>query len=119
MPERPGRPSSAALWTSTARRAEGKADCCGDGIDGLTHHIAGIAPERLKDVRVGGFNQIGPAEVTAVRPHDCRHAEDGIYRPSHHLEQAKFVSRVPGGDYEGYVEAPVRRLKALRRAGLV
>jgi hypothetical protein len=45
-------------------------------------------------------------------------AEDGIYRPSRHLEQAKFEGRVPGGDYEGYVDAHVRRLEALRRAGI-
>src|SRR5690606_13871941 len=45
--------------------------------------------------------------------------EDGIYRPSRHLEQAKFEGRVPGGDYEGYVDSHVRRLEALRRAGIV
>ncbi|MGQ7334291.1 DUF3363 domain-containing protein, partial [Streptococcus suis] len=45
-------------------------------------------------------------------------AEDGTYRPSRHLEQAKFEGRVPGGDYEGFVDAHVRRLEALRRAGI-
>ncbi|SFO44966.1 Protein of unknown function [Roseovarius lutimaris] len=92
-----------------------------DGIDGRTHHIAGLAPERLEDARIGSVVQIGPAEVTA-RPSDrtiTAIAEDGIYRPSRHLEQAKFEGRVPGGDYEGYVDAHVRRLEALRRAGIV
>lgn len=92
-----------------------------DGIDGRAHHIAGIAPERLEDARIGSVVQIGPAEVTA-RPSDrsiTAIAEDGIYRPSRHLEQAKFEGRVPGGDYEGYVDAHVRRLEALRRAGIV
>ncbi len=92
-----------------------------DGIDGRTHHIAGIAPERLEDARIGSVVQIGPAEVTA-RPSDrtiTAIAEDGIYRPSRHLEQVKFEGRVPGGDYEGYVDAHVRRLEALRRAGIV
>ena len=92
-----------------------------DGIDGRTHHIAGIAPERLEDARIGSVIQIGPAEATA-RPSDrtiTAIAEDGIYRPSRHLEQAKFEGRVPGGDYEGYVDAHVRRLEALRRAGIV
>jgi type IV secretory pathway VirD2 relaxase len=92
-----------------------------DGIDGRTHHIPGIAPERLEDTRIGSVIQIGPAEVTA-RPSDrtiTAIAEDGIYRPSRHLEQAKFEGRVPGGDYEGYVDAHVRRLEALRRAGIV
>ncbi|MFD2249375.1 DUF3363 domain-containing protein [Pseudochelatococcus lubricantis] len=92
-----------------------------DGIDGRTHHVAGIAPERLEDARIGGVVQIGPDEATA-RPSDrtiTAIAEDGIYRPSRHLERAKFEGRVPGGDYEGYVDAHVRRLEALRRAGIV
>ncbi|MCM0753830.1 DUF3363 domain-containing protein [Desulfovibrio aminophilus] len=92
-----------------------------DGIDGRTHHIAGVAPERLQDARIGSIIEIGPAEA-AVRPSDrtiTAIAEDSIYRPSRHLEQAKFEGRVPGGDYEGYVDAHVRRLEALRRAGIV
>jgi hypothetical protein len=92
-----------------------------DGIDGRTHHIAGIAPERLEDARIGSVIEIGPAEA-AARPSDrtiTAIAEDGIYRPTRHLEQAKFEGRVPGGDYEGYVDAHVRRLEALRRAGIV
>ncbi len=92
-----------------------------DGIDGRTHHIAGVAPERLEDARIGSIIQIGPAEAVA-RPSDrtiTAIAEDGIYRPSRHLERAKFEGRVPGGDYEGYVDAHVRRLEALRRAGIV
>lgn len=91
-----------------------------DGIDGRTHHVAGIAPERLEDARIGSIVEIGPADAT-VRPSDrsiAAIAEHGVYRPSHHLEQAKFEGRVPGGDYEGYVDAHVRRLEALRRAGI-
>jgi len=92
-----------------------------DGIDGRTHHLAGIPPERLEDARIGSIIEIGRADVTA-RPSDraiAAIAEDGIYRPSRHLEQAKFEGRVPGGDHEGYVDAHVRRLEALRRAGIV
>ena len=91
-----------------------------DGIDGRTHHIANIDPMQLEDARIGSVIEIGHAEATA-RPSDRAIAaitEDGIYRPSRHLEQVKFEGRVPGGDYEGYVDAHVRRLEALRRAGL-
>ena len=91
-----------------------------DGIDGRTHHIAGIDAARVTDARIGSVIEIGPPD-TAQRPSDhaiAAIAEDGIYRPSRHLEQAKFEGRVPGGDYEGYVDAHVRRLEALRRAGI-
>ena len=46
-------------------------------------------------------------------------AEEGVYRPSRHLEQARFDGRVAGGDYDGFIDAHVRRLEALRRAGIV
>jgi type IV secretory pathway VirD2 relaxase len=91
-----------------------------DGVDGRTHHIAGIDPARVEDTRIGSVIEIGPAE-TASRPSDrtiAGIAEGGVYRPSRHLEQARFEGRVPGGDYEGYVDAHVRRLEALRRAGI-
>lgn len=92
-----------------------------DGIDGRTHHVAGIDPARVEDARIGSIVEIGPADTTQ-RPSDrtiAAIAEDGVYRPSRHLERAKFEGRVPGGDYEGYVDAHVRRLEALRRAGIV
>ena len=92
-----------------------------DGIDGRMHHVADIDPTRVADTRIGSVVEIGPAD-TASRPSDrtiVTVAEGGVYRPSRHLEQAKFEGRVPGGDYEGYVDAHVRRLEALRRAGVV
>jgi len=91
-----------------------------DGIDGRTHHVPGIDPARVEDARIGSVVEIGPPD-TAQRPSDraiAAIAENGTYRPSRHLEQAKFEGRVPGGDYEGYVDAHVRRLEALRRAGI-
>jgi type IV secretory pathway VirD2 relaxase len=91
-----------------------------DGIDGRTHHISNIDPRQLEDARIGSVIEIGRAEASA-RPSDraiAAIAEDGIYRPSRHLEQAKFEGRVPGGDYEGFVDAHIRRLEALRRAGI-
>jgi type IV secretory pathway VirD2 relaxase len=91
-----------------------------DGIDGRTHHVSGIDPTRVEDARIGSIIEIGPADSTG-RPSDraiVGIAEDGIYRPSRHLEQARFDGRVPNGDYEGFVDAHVRRLEALRRAGI-
>lgn len=91
-----------------------------DGIDGRTHHVSGIDPERLEDARIGSVVEIGPEDITH-RPSDraiATIAENGIYRPSRHLERARFEGRVPGGDYQSYVDAHVRRLEALRRAGI-
>ncbi|WP_421091073.1 DUF3363 domain-containing protein [Pseudochrobactrum sp. MP213Fo] len=91
-----------------------------DGIDGRTHHVPGIDAARVEDVRIGSIVEVGPAD-TAQRPSDRTIAaisQNGIYRPSRHLEQARFEGRVPGGDYEGYVDAHVRRLEALRRADI-
>lgn len=91
-----------------------------DGIDGRTHHFAGIDAARVADARIGSVVEVKPPD-TASRPSDrtiATIAEFGVYRPSRHLEQAKFEGRVAGGDYEGYVDAHVRRLEALRRAGI-
>jgi hypothetical protein len=42
------------------------------------------------------------------------------YRPSQHRAAAEVGGvRVPGGDYDAYVESHVRRLEALRHAGIV
>ena len=91
-----------------------------DGIDGRTHHVSGFDPERVADVRIGGVVELGPSDSNG-RPSDkaiASIAKDGIYRPSRHLEQVKFEGSVPGGDHQGFVEAHLRRLEALRRAGI-
>ena len=92
-----------------------------DGIDGRAHHVSGFDAGRVEDARIGSIVEIGPADM-AARPSDRAIAvmtKDGVYQPSRHLEQARFDGRVPGGDYEGFVDAHVRRLEALRRAGIV
>lgn len=92
-----------------------------DGIDGRTHHVSGVDPARVEDVRIGSIIKIRPPDSTG-RPSDraiAGMAEGGIYRPSRHLEQARFDGRVPNGDYDGFVDAHVRRLEALRRGGIV
>src|SRR5208337_234212 len=47
-------------------------------------------------------------------------ADTGVYRPSEHRAMAEAGHvRVPGGDFDGYIGSHVRRLEALRRAGIV
>jgi type IV secretory pathway VirD2 relaxase len=92
-----------------------------DGIDGHTHHVSGVDQAKMADARIGSVIEIGATDG-GPRPADrtiAGMAEDGIYRPSRHLEQARFDGRVPGGDYDGFVDAHVRRLEALRRVGIV
>ncbi|MBV5262905.1 relaxase/mobilization nuclease and DUF3363 domain-containing protein [Pinisolibacter sp. B13] len=92
-----------------------------DGIDGRLHHVSGFDPARLEEVAIDAIIEVGPREA-GPRPADrtiAASVEDGTYRPSRHLEQARFEGAVPRGDPEGFVEAHVRRLEALRRAGIV
>ena len=93
-----------------------------DGIDSRVHHVAVPDPSAAEHAPVGAIVEIG--RVRSQRPADHNIAEvargTGVYRPSAHraLAEARNV-RVPGGGYDAYVGAHVRRLEALRRAGIV
>jgi type IV secretory pathway VirD2 relaxase len=94
-----------------------------DGIDGQVHHVTMGGTAMEEEIRMGSIVEIGRAR-SELRPADRNIAEiafaTGEYRPSHHLGIAEVGRvRVPGGDYEAYVESHVRRLEALRRAGIV
>jgi hypothetical protein len=93
-----------------------------DGLDGRLHYVE-ITAAAAEDIGVGNIVAVGRADVP-LRPTDraiaglARH-NGGVYQPSPHLALARETLRVPGGNHEGYVEAHVRRLEALRRAGIV
>ena len=89
-----------------------------DGIDGRVHHVALGGVATADKARIGGMVEIGRASPTP-RPADRNIAElaggTGEYRPSQHRAVAEAGGvRVPGGDYDAYVESHVRRLEALR-----
>ena len=94
-----------------------------DGIDGRVHHVALSGTAMADEARLGAIVEIGRGP-SAPRPADRNIAElasiTGEYRPSEHraIAEAGHV-RVPGGDYDGYVQSHVRRLEALRRDGIV
>src|SRR5215467_2353964 len=93
-----------------------------DGIDGRVHHVSLSDPSAAEQVPIGGIVEVGRAQ--SQRPADRNIAEvagaTGVYRPSEHRALAEGGSvRIPGGDYDAYVGAHVRRLEALRRAGIV
>jgi type IV secretory pathway VirD2 relaxase len=93
-----------------------------DGIDGRVHHVALPNASAAEHASIGAVVEVGRAR--SQRPADRNIADvardTGVYRPSEHraLAEASNV-RVPGADYDGYVGAHVRRLEALRRAGIV
>jgi len=97
-----------------------------DGVDGRVHHVT-LGSEAMvntaEEASIGSIVEIAPAPA-GPRPADRNIAElagaSGDYRPSVHriIAEASRV-RVPGGDYSAYVESHVRRLEALRRAGIV
>ena len=93
-----------------------------DGADGRVHY-AEMAEAAGEDIGVGSIVEVGRAEAPA-RPADLSIAElarenGGLYEPAVHLRAARDTMRLPDGNYDGYVEAHVRRLEALRRAGIV
>jgi type IV secretory pathway VirD2 relaxase len=93
-----------------------------DGIDGRVHHVALLDASAAEQAPIGAIVEVGGAR--SERPADHNIAEvahgSGVYRPSAHRALAEGSNvRVPGGDYDAYVGAHVRRLEALRRAGIV
>ena len=94
-----------------------------DGVDGRTHYVPLGDKVAAEDAPLGSIVEVGRAPFGA-RASDRniagRAAGTGIYRPSEHRAAAEAGDiRVPGGDHDGYIEAHVRRLEALRRAGIV
>ncbi len=89
-----------------------------DGIDGRAHYVATPAHTDLDTYPMGAIVEVGEA---APRPADetiRRVAQDGVYRTDRHLEIASESPRA-GFDPQAFVQSHVRRLEALRRAGLV
>src|SRR5229473_1678500 len=75
-----------------------------DGIDGRTHHVPGFDPAGVEVIGIGSIVEVGLPEA-GRRPADraiASVAEEGVYRPSRHLEQARFDGRIPGGDHDGF-----------------
>jgi type IV secretory pathway VirD2 relaxase len=94
-----------------------------DGIDGRVHQVVLPGSVAADEMQIGGIVEVGPAP--AQRPADRNIAAiarrmGGEYRPSLHRDLVENGGiRVPGGDADAFVGAHVRRLEALRRAGIV
>jgi type IV secretory pathway VirD2 relaxase len=93
-----------------------------DAADGRVHYVE-LSEALAGETKIGSIVEVGRAEALP-RPADRNIAElarenGAVYEPAIHLLTARDEDRIPDGNYEGYVEAHVRRLEALRRAGIV
>ncbi|WP_034296805.1 relaxase/mobilization nuclease and DUF3363 domain-containing protein [Herbaspirillum sp. RV1423] len=90
-----------------------------DGIEGKAHYVALNAKVELEQYPVGAVVEArGSADIRAADKNIAALAVDGVYRTDHHLTMAK-VQATSGRDPKEVVDAHVRRLEALRRAGIV
>lgn len=90
-----------------------------DGVDGKAHYVALNARDELANYPTGAVVEVkGSADVRAADRNIAALATDGLYRTDHHLAVAQGQA-VPGRDPQEVVAAHVRRLEALRRAGIV
>lgn len=93
-----------------------------DGIDGRTHYIE--FPTGLMSIEttpIGAILEVGAAgrQPRAADQNIAHIAEenDGVYRVANHLAAMRADRGIV--DPDAYIEAHIRRLEALRRAGLV
>ncbi|KGH10017.1 type VI secretion protein [Comamonas thiooxydans] len=90
-----------------------------DGVDGKAHYVALNARDELANYPTGAVVEVrGSAEVRAADKNIAALVSDGLYRADHHLAIEQGRAK-PGRDPQEVVAAHVRRLEALRRAGIV
>jgi len=90
-----------------------------DGTDGKAHYIALNAKVELEQYPVGSVVEArGSADIRIADKNIAALAVDGLYRTDHHLTMAT-AQATPMRDPKEVVDAHVRRLEALRRAGIV
>jgi len=96
-----------------------------DGVDGHTHYVETAEIHRLDDIQRGHIISLDPIppkskpRASDINILDLAANNDGIYRPTDHLEQARAKIERIGGDPDAFIRSHVRRLEALRRAGHV
>lgn len=90
-----------------------------DGTDGKAHYVALNARDEPANYPTGAVVEVrGSADVRAADKNIVALASDGLYRTDHHLAIAQGQA-ARGRDPQEVVATHVRRLEALRRAGIV
>ncbi|MDW6022169.1 DUF3363 domain-containing protein [Mesorhizobium sp. BAC0120] len=95
-----------------------------DGTDGCTHYVETNDATKLEEIRRGyivALDPILPKEEPRAADRNIQivASDDGIYRPSKHLDAIRETFLAEGKDPDAFVRFHVRRLEALRRAGHV
>jgi hypothetical protein len=88
-----------------------------DGIDGRAHHVP-IGKVDLAELPVGGIVEVRPTPPRAADRNIAAISKDGVYWPAEHRAQLQARTDAPS-HIDEVVDAHVRRLEALRRAGIV
>jgi type IV secretory pathway VirD2 relaxase len=90
-----------------------------DGTDGKAYYVALPPRSELEQYPAGAVVEVkGAADVRAADRNIAALVVDGVYRADHHLAVAQGQV-TPDRDPREVVAAHVRRLEALRRAGIV
>jgi type IV secretory pathway VirD2 relaxase len=89
-----------------------------DGIDGRAHYVALGTQAEGQPLAVGGIVEVRGARPRASDREVLAQTRDGIYDRNQHVTTLRLGGR-SAQDAEDYVTAHVRRLEALRRAGIV
>ena len=88
-----------------------------DGIDGRAHHVS-LGQADLGEFPVGGIVEVRPTPPRAADRNIAAVSKDGVYLTSEHRAQLRAQADRRNHPDES-VDAHVRRLEALRRAGIV
>jgi type IV secretory pathway VirD2 relaxase len=89
-----------------------------DGVDGRGHYVPLPSSRPLAELPIGGIVEVRPATERAVDRNMVAASANGLYLPKTHMHQL----RAAGTDRDlaaDIVDSHVRRLEALRRAGIV
>jgi len=90
-----------------------------DGVDGKAHYVTLNARDELANYPTGAVVEVkGSVNERAADRNIVALASDGLYRSDHHLAIEQGRTK-PGRDPKEIVASHVRRLEALRRAGIV
>ena len=89
-----------------------------DGIDGRAHYVRLPEATDLSELPLGGIAEVGRAPDRVADRNIAALAKDGFYQPLGHLAQLS-ADPAQAATAEAVIEGHVRRLEALRRAGIV